>query len=63
MNTEIPNGFIEVVVKGTRYIARHKGIPGWKGIEAYDWIDGYGWDKIRVRRPETLRTIYSTGKF
>lgn len=31
----------------------------WEGVEAYCWLDGWGWDMTReVRRSETLKRLY-----
>jgi hypothetical protein len=26
-------------------------------LDAFDWVDGFGWDKLPVKRRETLEAI------
>jgi hypothetical protein len=49
-----------VRINGTKYKCRLlPALIGWEGVEAYDWIEGYGFDLLPIRRPQTLKAIYA----
>ena len=44
---------------GKRYWCRRARLlaASWLELDAFDWVDGFGWDKLPVKRRETLEAI------
>ena len=45
--------------RGNRYWCRRARslAASWLELDVFDWIDGYGWDSLPVKRRETLEAI------
>ena len=54
-------GFVVLEIAGTTYKCRRvkrRNPPFWLEVDAYDFVEGWGFCPLPIRRPETLKKMH-----